>query len=84
MRRIILLMSTVAVMVALILASALPALAAPPTFRVTCFFPMSGSEFLTDTPQEYNEAIASYRDCQARGGTASIEITPQPGPPEEE
>ena len=82
MRRITLMVSTATVMSALILASALPALAAPPTFRATCYFPMSAAVFPSDVPQDYNDVLAIYRSCQDSGGTASIEITPQPGPPD--
>ena len=81
MRRIVLLVSTVAVMLALILANALPALAAPPTFRASCITPPFGLGILTAVPQDYNEVIAFYRSCQDRGGTASLEIIPTPGAP---
>ena len=82
MRRIILLVSTATVMAALILASALPALAAPPTFRATCYFPTTGALFPSDVPQDYNDVIASYRSCQNSGGTASLEFFRTPGAPE--
>ena len=82
MRRIILLVSTVAVMAALILASALPAIAAPPTFRTICVRPMSAAVFPSDVPQDYNDVLAFYRNCQDSGGTASIEITTNTGAPD--
>ena len=81
MRRIILLVSMAVVMAALILAVALPALAAPPTLTVTCETPPTGFVVSTDDPQEYNEVNALYRECKDSGGTATRDITPNPGPP---
>ena len=68
-------------MSALILASALPAFAAPPTFSASCFRPMSAALFESGDPQDYNDINAFYRNCQNSGGTASITIDPNPGPP---
>ncbi len=83
MRRIILLVSTATVMAALILASALPVLAAPPTFSASCFYPQMGQLFVSATPQDYKDINAFYRNCQNSGGTASRQITPNPGTPTE-
>ena len=84
MRRIISLMWVAMVMSALILASALPALAAPPTFSASCLYPNFGVAILTNEPQDYKEVIAFYRNCEASGGTpGSRDIIPNPGPPTE-
>jgi hypothetical protein len=81
MRRIILLVSTVAVMSALILASALPALAAPPTLTVTCSTGTTGFAISTTDPHEYGTLFAIYRNCRASGGTATRTFEPNPGAP---
>jgi hypothetical protein len=81
MRRIVLLVSTAMVMAALILASALPVLAAPPTFTASCIYPQYGLAILTNTPQDYKDVNAFYRNCQDSGGAASRDITPNPGEP---
>jgi hypothetical protein len=84
MKRIISLVSTVMVMSALILASALPALAAPPTFSATCNYPQYGFGFVTSYPQDYKDVIAFYRNCEASGGTpGSLNVTPTHGNPTE-
>jgi hypothetical protein len=75
MRRIILLASTASVMAGLILASALPALAAPPTLTVTCSTPPTGFARVTNDPRECNDLLSIYRDCQDSGGTATREFT---------
>jgi hypothetical protein len=84
MRRSILLASTATVMAALILASALPALAAPPTLTVTCTTGTTGFAISTNDPQEYDTLNAIYRNCQASGGTATRVIEPNPGAPNPE
>jgi hypothetical protein len=81
MRRIILLVSMAVVMAALILTLALPALAAPPTFTASCITPPTGVVIETSDPQEFNEVNAFYRNCEDSGGTATREVTPNPGPP---
>jgi hypothetical protein len=81
MRRIILLASAATVMAALILASAVPALAAPPSLTVTCSTPPTAFAIVTNDPQEYDALIAIYRNCKASGGTASIVFEPNPGKP---
>jgi hypothetical protein len=81
MKRFILLASTTTVMAVLILASALPALAAPPTFSASCFRPMSTALFQSDKPQNYNDIIAFYNNCQNTGGTATRGIELNPGAP---
>ena len=84
MRRIILLVFTATVMAALILASALPALAAPPTFSATCVYPQNGLGIATPVPQDYADLIAFYRNCEASGGTpGSLNVTPTHGNPTE-
>ena len=83
MRRIISVVTVALVMAALILASALPALAAPPTFSASCITPPFGIGISTNDPQGYNEINAFYRNCQDSGGTASRDITPNPGAPTE-
>lgn len=64
MRRIILLVTTAIVVVALVLTVALPALAAPPTLTVTCETPPTGVVVSTNDPQEYGEVNAFYRECE--------------------
>jgi hypothetical protein len=84
MKRIILLVSVVMVMSALILASASPALAAPPTFTASCMYPQYGLAILTNDPQDYKDVIAFYRNCEASGGTpGSLNVTPTHGNPTE-
>ena len=65
-----------AVMAVLILASALPALAAPPTLTVTCITLPTGFANTTSDPQEYNDLNAIYRNCRGSGGTATRVVTP--------
>jgi hypothetical protein len=82
MRRIISLVAVAMVMSALILASALPALAAPPTFSASCIYPQYGLGFVTSDPQDYKDVIAFSRNCEASGGTpGSRDVTPTPGKP---
>jgi hypothetical protein len=76
MKRIVLLASTATVMAALILASALPALAAPPRLTVTCSTGTTGFAISTSDPQQYDDLLAIYRNCQDRGGTATRVFTP--------
>jgi hypothetical protein len=84
MRRIISLVWVAMVMSALILASALPALAAPPTFSASCFCPQFGLTFATSDPHGYKDVNAFYRNCEDSGGTSgSRDITPIPGKPTE-
>lgn len=80
MKRIVSLVWIAMIMSALVLASALPALAAPPTFEASCFGPMSGETFMSANPQDYKDINALYRNCQNAGLTASRDITPNPGP----
>jgi hypothetical protein len=81
MRRIVSLVWVAIVMSALILASTLPALAAPPTFSASCLYPNSGLVRFAFEPQDYREVNAFYRTCEDSGGTpGSREITPNPGP----
>jgi len=85
MRRIILLVWVAMIMSALVLASALPALAATPTFSASCIYPDYGLTRFAIEPQDYKNVNAFYRTCEASGGTpGSRDITPQPGPPLEE
>ena len=81
MKRIISLVLVTMIMSALVLADALPAFAAPPSFNASCYYTNIGSGTFTSVPQEYKDVNAFYRDCQDSGGTASREIAPNPGPP---
>jgi hypothetical protein len=82
MKRIISLVSVAMVMSALILASALPALAATPTFTASCFYPQFGLAIATSDPQSYKDVIDFYRNCEDSGGTpGSRDVTPYPGKP---
>lgn len=81
MRRIVLLGALAMLMAAMVLASALPALAAPPTLTVSCTFGNEGIGMATTNPREYKELNAFYRDCVAGGNTGARELTPNPGPP---
>jgi len=83
MKRIISLVSTVMVMAALVLASALPALAATPTVSATCVSPPFIIGFATSDPQSYKSVRDFYKACQDRGEEASIDVAPFPGKPTE-
>ena len=84
MKRIISLVSVAMVMSALILASALPAFAAPPTFTASCIYPQYGLAIATSEPQSYKDVIAFYRNCENSGGTpGSRDVNPYPGKPTE-
>lgn len=81
MKRVVSLVALALLMAAMVLASALPALAAPPTLSVTCITPPTGVAIATSDPKAFNDLNAFYRDCAAGGGTATRELTPNPGPP---
>ena len=81
MKRIISLAWVAMVMSSLVLASALPAFAATPTFLASCSYTDHGVGVLTNDPQDYRAVNTFYRDCQDNGGAASRDITPNPGAP---
>ena len=81
MKRIILLVAMAAVMAAMVLANALPVIAAPPEVSVACTTPPFNEAIATIDPKEYRELNALYRNCKSVGGSPTREVIPNPGPP---
>jgi hypothetical protein len=80
-KRIILLVAIAAVMAAVVLANALPAIAAPPEKSVACPTPPFSEADATIEPKEYRDLNALYRNCKSVGGSPSKDTFPNPGPP---
>jgi hypothetical protein len=80
LRRFIMLVALTAVMLAMVLANALPALAAPPEVSVACTTPPFNGADATIDPKEYRDLNALYRNCKSVGGSPTREVIPIPGP----
>ena len=80
MRRTIMLVALTAVMLAMVLANALPVLAAPPEVSVACTTPPFNEADATIDPKEYRDLNALYRNCKSVGGSPTREVFPIPGP----
>ena len=81
MKRIILLVAIAAVIAAVVLANALPAIAAPPEKSVACPTPPFSEAVATIDPKEYRDLNALYRNCKSVGGSPSKDTFTNPGPP---
>ena len=80
MRRIITMVALTAVMAAMVLASALPVVAAPPEVSVACTTPPFNVADATIDPKEYRDLNALYRNCKSVGGSPTRAVFPNPGP----
>jgi hypothetical protein len=80
-KRIILLVAMAAVISAMVLANALPAIAAPPEKSVACATPPFSEADATIEPKEYRDLNALYRNCKSVGGSPMKDTFPNPGPP---
>jgi hypothetical protein len=81
MRSIILLVFMATVMASLVIAGALPALAAPPTLYVECRTGGVVDACIADISETYNEANTLYSDCTPQGSGAMRDITPNSAAP---
>jgi hypothetical protein len=82
MRRIILLVGVALLMASFVVVSALPALAAAESVTVTCRAPNGDVIFVAGTGEVPRNDLGFLRQtCKERGGRATLQVNPEPGPP---